>query len=76
MGEMDAGDARSVVQRVRKQAEAGEYSGPCCLLNGQTRQGPPLHIVCTTACEMVILITVYEPKPPKWISPTQRRQQS
>ena len=50
--------------------------GPCCLLNGRTRQGRPLHVVCTTACEMLILITVYEPKPPKWISPTQRRQQS
>jgi hypothetical protein len=112
MGEIDAGDARSVLQRVRKQAEAGEYRitvhanqemwdedislaevleaivtahvlenypqhrrGPCCLLNGQTRRGRPLHVVCTTACEMLILITVYEPKPPRWISPTQRRQQ-
>ncbi len=113
MGEMDAGDIGILLQRIREQAQAGEYRltvhahqemwdedislsevleaiatahvlenypehrrGPCCLLNGQTRQGRPLHIVCTTACEMLILITVYEPKPPKWISPTQRRQQS
>jgi hypothetical protein len=50
--------------------------GPCCLINGRTVQGRALHVVCTTVCEMLILITVYEPKPPKWISPTQRRQQS
>jgi hypothetical protein len=48
--------------------------GPCCLLNGMTRQGRPLHIVCTTAHPVLIIITVYEPKPPKWVTPTQRRQ--
>ncbi len=48
--------------------------GPCCLLNGLTQQGRPIHIVCTTAQPALIIITVYEPKPPKWITPTQRRQ--
>jgi hypothetical protein len=48
--------------------------GACCLLNGFTHEGRPLHIVCTTTRPMLIIITVYEPKPPKWITPTQRRR--
>ncbi len=48
--------------------------GPCCLLNGLTQQGRSIHIVCTTAQPVLIIITTYEPKPPKWITPTQRRQ--
>ena len=48
--------------------------GACCLLNGMTRQSRPLHIVCTTAQPVLIIITVYEPKPPKWVTPTQRRR--
>ena len=46
--------------------------GACCLLCGYTDQGRPLHVVCTTAQPLLILITVYEPKPPKWVTPTQR----
>lgn len=48
--------------------------GACCLINGLTHGGRSLHIVCTTARPMLIIITVYEPKPPKWITPTQRRK--
>ncbi len=47
--------------------------GPCCLLNGRTHIGRSLHVVCTTAQTRLIIITVYEPLPPKWVSPTQRR---
>lgn len=47
--------------------------GQCCLLYGRTPKGRHLHIVCTTAQPMLIIITVYEPIPPKWVSPTQRR---
>ena len=47
--------------------------GACCLLNGFTQEDRPLHMVCTTARPVLIIITVYEPKPPKWITPTQRR---
>ncbi len=47
--------------------------GACCLLNGLTKNGRALHIVCTTVRPMLIIITVYEPKPPKWTTPTQRR---
>ncbi len=48
--------------------------GACCLLNGLTEDGRSLHVVCTTARPTLIIITVYEPKPPKWVTPTQRRQ--
>lgn len=48
--------------------------GACCLLNGAAKSGRSLHIVCTTARPVLIIITVYEAKPPKWITPTQRRQ--
>jgi hypothetical protein len=46
--------------------------GPCCLVGGYTRAERPLHVVCTTSREPLILITVYEPKPPKWPTPTRR----
>ncbi|MBI4824225.1 MAG: DUF4258 domain-containing protein [Nitrospirae bacterium] len=48
--------------------------GACCLLNGLTKKGRHLHIVCTTAMPVLIIITLYEPKPPKWVTPAQRRQ--
>lgn len=39
--------------------------GACCLLNGFTQAGRPVHSVCTTARPVLIIITVYEPTPPK-----------
>ena len=48
--------------------------GPCCLVSGDTVAGRPLHVVCTTAQPVLIIITTYEPKPPKWATPTQRGQ--
>ncbi len=47
--------------------------GACCLLYGLTRRGRALHVVCMTAQPILIVITVYEPRPPKWVTPTQRR---
>jgi len=46
--------------------------GPCCLISGETVQRRPLHVVCTTDLPLVVIITAYEPKPPKWITPFQR----
>lgn len=46
--------------------------GACCLINGLTRNGRALRIVCTAAQPVLVIITVYEPKPPRWITPTQR----
>lgn len=50
--------------------------GACCLLLGFTQMRRPLHIVCTTAQPVLIIITVYEPKLPDWLTPSQRRQKS
>ena len=47
--------------------------GACCLLSGLTAEGRAIHVVCTTARPTLIIITAYEPKPPKWVTPTQRR---
>ncbi|UCE05929.1 MAG: DUF4258 domain-containing protein [bacterium] len=47
--------------------------GVCCLINGSSQGVHPIHIVCTTTQPKLIIITVYEPKAPKWITPTQRR---
>ncbi|MBC7187186.1 MAG: DUF4258 domain-containing protein [Calditrichaeota bacterium] len=52
----------------------GHRRGGCCLLCGHSKGCRPLHIVCTTSRPVLIVITVYEPKPPKWTTPTQRRQ--
>jgi hypothetical protein len=32
-----------------------------------------VHVVCTTARPVLIIITVYEPRLPKWLTPTNRR---
>ena len=65
-----------VLQALQNSAGLEDYSAhrrwACCLLNGFTQQGRALHIVCTTDRPVLIVITVYEPKPPKWTSPTER----
>lgn len=48
--------------------------GACCLLNGVTREGRAIHVVCTSDQPTLVIITVYEPLWPKWVTPTQRRQ--
>jgi hypothetical protein len=48
--------------------------GPCCLMHGVTLAGRHLHIVCTTSLEKLVIITVYEPRPPKWPEPALRRK--
>jgi hypothetical protein len=46
--------------------------GSCCLACGKTLRGRYVHVVCTTALELTIIITVYEPKPPRWADPFMR----
>jgi len=46
--------------------------GPCCLVCGRMASGRFVHIVCTTSLDVIVIITVYEPKPPKWVTPFQR----
>jgi len=47
--------------------------GACCLVYGPTDEGRPLHSVCTCAEPVLILITVYEPRLPKWRTPREGR---
>lgn len=47
--------------------------GACCLVHGATNAGRDLHVVCTSVNPVLIIITVYEPKPPVWPTPTRRR---
>ena len=46
--------------------------GPCCLLYGRTGAGRDLHVVVTTGVSPVVVITVYEPRPPYWTTPQER----
>jgi hypothetical protein len=47
--------------------------GACCLVCGYAVSGRPLHVVCTTSLAVLRIITVYEPRLPWWVTPTQRR---
>ena len=46
--------------------------GPCCLVCGRAGSGRFLHVVCTTTLAVIVIITVYEPAPPKWVTPFER----
>ena len=48
------------------------WLGPSCLVYGQTETGRDLHLVVSLSGLPVTIITVYEPKPPRWITPTAR----
>jgi hypothetical protein len=48
------------------------WLGPSCLIHGQTESGRSLHLVVSYAELPVTIITVYEPRPPKWSTPTMR----
>jgi len=46
--------------------------GNSCLVVGFTKRGKPLHIVCGQSGDALVIITVYIPSPPKFITPYQR----
>lgn len=50
----------------------GHKRGACCLVCGRNATGRCLHVVCTTSLDIAIIITVYEPKSPKWATPFER----
>ena len=51
---------------------ADHKRGSCCLACGRTRKERYIHVVCTTGLEVAVIITVYEPVAPKWVSPFER----
>jgi hypothetical protein len=66
-------DLIAVLRRARVLENYPDHKrGACCLLLGQTGTGRFLHVVCTTSLDVAIIITVYEPRPPKWVTPLQR----
>jgi len=46
--------------------------GSSCLIVGFTNNGKPIHIVCGSAENILVIITVYIPTPPKFKNPYQR----
>jgi hypothetical protein len=46
--------------------------GACCLACRATSKQRFIHVVCTTSQDIIIVITAYEPKPPKWSTPFER----
>lgn len=46
--------------------------GESCLVVGFTSSGKPVHIVCGTNGDTLVIITVYIPTPPKFKNPYQR----
>lgn len=46
--------------------------GISCLVAGFTENGIPIHVVCGTMGETLVIITVYIPMPPKFKNPFER----
>ncbi|MBI5190246.1 MAG: DUF4258 domain-containing protein [Nitrospirae bacterium] len=46
--------------------------GKSCLVAGFTENGAPVHVVCGIRGDLMAVITVYIPKPPKFKSPYER----
>jgi hypothetical protein len=49
------------------------WLGPSCLVHGRDAAARDLHVVVSYGALPVTVITVYEPRPPKWITPFRRR---
>ena len=65
------------VREVLLDAQVVEYypehrRGACSLVCQRTHRGRYVHVVCTTSLEIAIIITVYEPRQPKWTNPFER----
>ncbi|MGQ9628281.1 MAG: DUF4258 domain-containing protein [Anaerolineae bacterium] len=48
--------------------------GESCLIVGFATDGTPIHTVCGWRGEDVVIITIYIPRPPKFIDPWTRRR--
>jgi len=46
--------------------------GESCLVVGFTEAGKPIHVVCGRAGTGLVVVTVYVPLPPKFMTPCQR----
>ena len=48
--------------------------GESCLVAGFTQSGKPIHIVCGKRNHGLVIVTVYIPRPPKFLNPFQRSE--
>lgn len=46
--------------------------GKSCLVIGFTRKGKPIHVICGRRGELLVIITIYIPVPPKFKNPYER----
>jgi len=53
-------------------ADAGR--GESCLVVGFSDTGKPVHVVCGRMDDWMVIITVYIPAPPKFVTPFQRSE--
>ena len=70
LGEITESDIREALVQgevIESDVEAQPY--PSFLVYGETSQKRPLHVVCAPIVEetTLVIITVYEPDPTKWI---------
>ena len=47
--------------------------GDSCLTVGFTKQGKPIHIICAEMDDLLVIVTVYIPTPPKFTNPFERK---
>ena len=52
----------------------GDVRGESCLVAGRF-EGKPLHVVCGRRDERLLIVTLYRPKPPIWISLKKRAKE-
>ena len=49
--------------------------GPCCLIHAILSSSKSIHLVITTEKIPPRVITVYEPRKPRWVTPRRRRRE-
>jgi hypothetical protein len=75
-GEIKDGEVLDAVLHgiiIESYPEDGPY--PSCLIFGRTSTDRPIHVVCAYSKEsdIVIIVTVYQPHPEKWIDFERRK---
>jgi len=62
----------SVLNGLILESYPNDSRGSSCLVVGFTKVGKPIHVVCGKNGNLLIVITVYIPAPPKFKNPYQR----
>ena len=62
----------SLLQGMILETYPNDRRGSSCLVVGFTQKGKPIHTVCGQSGDALVVITVYIPTPPKFITPYER----